>query len=401
MVGASVRWRPDRLDLYTLRLFAAPLLFALATLLLAQMLERLLRLFDLAASTGADLVALLRMAGNLVPHYLGMALPTAFTAAIFMAVARLGDNSELDVMLGTGRSIVRVAMPYFGVALLLSAFNLYLFGYLQPISRYGYHAAVHDALQAGWDARVEGNRFVNAGGGYLLSARTVERDGRTLGGVFVHRRVGQSEEITTARHGHLQPSPDGRRLLLELEDGVILRENADASVTRLRFDNGRINADFTPTPPAFRPRGDSVRELTVRELWRGLHGELPDSDIPRRKLAGEFHGRLARSVLLPLLVLLALPLGMASKRGRRAPGVVFACLALLTLNHALQFGESLAESGRASALIAVWLPVGTFALFSAWLFRGSLAWPGDNPVSRAIAFIETGFEGFGRQRKRK
>ena len=97
---------------------------------------------------------------------------------------------------------------------------------------------------------------------------------------------------------------------------------------------------------------------------------------------------------------MALPLGMASKRGKRAPGVVFACLALLMLNHALQFGESLAESGRASAPIAVWVPVATFALFSAWIFRGSLAWPGDNPVSRAIAFIESGFEGFGRKRKR-
>ena len=399
-MASTVRWRPDRLDLYTLRLIVAPLLFALGTLLLAQMLERLLRLFDLAASTGADLGAVLRMVANLVPHYLGLALPTAFTAAIFMAVARLGDNSELDVMLGTGRSIVRVAMPYFGVALVLTAFNVYLFGYLQPMSRYGYREAVHEAVHAGWDARVEGNRFINAGGGYLLSARTVARDGRTLGGVFVHRRVGDAEEITTARDGRLQPSADGRRLLLELQDGVVVREDADGSVTRARFDSGRINADFTPTPPSFRARGDSVRELTVRELWDGLNGRLEGKDLAQPKLAGEFHGRMARALLLPLLVLLALPLGMASKRGRRAPGVVFACLALLTLNHALQFGESLAESGRASAPVAVWMPVVVFALFSAWLFRGSLAWPGDNPVSRAVAFIEAGFEGFGR-RKRK
>lgn len=399
-MASTVRWRPDRLDLYTLRLFVAPLLFALVTLLLAQMLERLLRLFDLAASTGADLGAVMRMAANLVPHYLGLALPTAFTAAIFMAVARLGDNSELDVMLGTGRSIVRVAMPYFGVAFLLTAFNVYLFGYLQPVSRYGYRAAVHDALQAGWDARVEGNRFVNAGNGYLLSAQTVAKDGRTLGGVFVYRRVGQGEEVTTARDGRLHPSADGRRLLLQLEDGVIVRENAEGAVTRLRFESGSINADFTPKPPAFRARGDSVRELTVRELWDGLNGRLEGRDLSQPKLAGEFHGRMARALLLPLLVLLALPLGMASKRGRRAPGVVFACLALLTLNHALQFGESLAESGRASAPVAVWMPVVVFALFSAWLFRGSLAWPGDNPVSRAVSFIEAGSEGFARRKRR-
>ncbi len=330
-----------------------------------------------------------------------MAIPTAFTAAIFMAVARLGDNSELDVMLGTGRSIVRIAMPYFGVAFLLCGFNLYLFGYLQPISRYGYHLAVNDALQAGWDARVEDNRFVNAGQGFRLSATHVEPDGRTLEGVFVQRRIGDDEEITTAKRGLLKPSADGHRLLLELEDGTVVRESADKTASHLRFEQGLINADFTPAPPQFRARGESVRELTFEELWDGLNGRSPELDIPARKLSGEFHGRLARSLLLPLLPLLALPLGMASKRGKRAPGVVFACLALLALNHALQFGESLAESGRAAALPAVWLPLIVFGVFVAWLFHGSLAWPGDNPVTRAISFIETGFEGFGRRGNKK
>lgn len=394
------RLLPDRLDLYTLRLLAGPLLMALGILLTAQMLERLLRLFDLVASTGADLGAVARMAGNLVPHYLGLAIPTAFTAAIFMATARLGDNSELDVMLGTGRSILRVALPYFGVAFGLCALNLYLFGHLQPMTRYGYHVAVHDALQAGWNARVEDNRFVSAGQGFRLSAREVGRDGRALEGVLLQRRIGADEEITTSRRGLLKPSPDGRRLLLELEDGATLRESTTGEVQHLRFEQAQINADFTPAPPAFRARGDSVRELTLRELWDNLQGRPAlRGDSTSAQIEGEFHGRLARALILPLLPLLALPLGMASKRGRRAPGVVFACLALLALNHALQFGESLAEAGRAAAVPAVWLPVVIFGLFVGWLFRGSLAWPGDNPVTRVIAAIERGFEGFGRKKK--
>lgn len=388
---------PDRLDLHTLRHLAAPFAFALATLLLAQLLERLLRLFDLAAASGAALSSVLTMAANLVPHYLGLALPTAFTAGIFMAVARLGDDNELDVMLATGRSIARVALPYFGLAALLCGFNLYLFGQLQPLSRYGYHLAVHEALQSGWDARIEGNRFVHAGHGFTMSAAIVAADGRHLQQVFVDRRRGDTEEITTARAGTLVPSADGRRLLLELHDGVIVREEADGSVARLRFERGLINEDFTPAPPPFRARGDSVRELTLPELWAGLHGA--DTGQPQRKLAGEFHGRIARALLLPLLPLLALPLGMAAKRGRRTPGVIFAVLALLALNHSLQFGESLAESGRANAVVAVWTPWLVFAVGSLWLFRSSLAWPGDNPVMRAVSGIEKAFEGLGRRQR--
>jgi lipopolysaccharide export system permease protein len=105
--------------------------------------------------------------------------------------------------------------------------------------------------------------------------------------------------------------------------------------------------------------------------------------------AAEFHSRLARSLIPPLLPLLALPLGMAAKRGRRTPGVLFASVALLLLNHSLQFGKSLAESGRMPAAAAVWTPYLLFALLSLWIFRGSLAWPGDNPVSRAVAGVET------------
>lgn len=388
---------PDRLDLHTLRHLAGPLAFALAALLLAQLLERLLRLFDLAAASGAALSSVLRMAANLVPHYLGLAVPTAFTAAIFMAIARLGDDNELDVMLATGRSIARVAWPYFLVAVLLTGFNVYLFGFLQPLSRYGYHVAVHDATQAGWDARVEGNRFVQAGHGFTMSAASVDASGRRLQGVFVDRRDQGSEEVTTARAGRLVPSADGRRLLLELEDGVIVREERDGGLSRLRFERGVINEDFTPAPPPFRARGDSVRELTLPELWAGLQGQ--EVGASRAKLAGEFHGRLARALLPPLLPLLALPLGMAAKRGRRAPGVVFACLALLALNHSLGFGESLAESGRANAWLAVWTPLLVFGVISLWLFRSSLAWPGDNPVMRAVGAIESAFEGVGRKRK--
>jgi lipopolysaccharide export system permease protein len=389
---------PDRLDWYTLRSLFGPLLMCLCVLLLAQILERLLRLFDMAAATGASVWLVLQMAGTLVPHYLGMAVPAAFFAAIFMAVARVGDDNELDAMLATGRSITRMAAPYFLVALALCLFNFYLFGFLQPLTRYGYHLAAHNATQAGWDARMEDNRFVTVRRGYTLGADSVGVDGRQLTGVFVERRGDDGEEVITAERGRLVPSADGTRLLLDLTNGVILRDQPDGTVRTVQFAQGRINEDFTAVPPPFRSRGESVRELTLPELQRAPPSAYAQ-DISDSQRHGEFHGRLARTLLPLLLPLLALPLGMAAKRGRRAPGTVFATLALLALNQALQFGESMAETGRAPAALAVWLPVVLFGAFGIWLFRSSLQWPGDNPVMRAVGSIEAAFEGVQRRRK--
>ncbi|MDB6000264.1 MAG: permease YjgP/YjgQ family protein [Rhizobacter sp.] len=381
----------DRLDRYAIRLLAGPLAMSLVTLLLATLLGRLLRLFDLAASTGVGPVSVMWLAGNLVPHYLGLALPMAFTAAVFMASARMCDDNELDVMLGTGRSIARVAAPYFMLALLLSVFNVYLFGQLQPLTRYNYHIGVDAALNTAWDAKVEENRFIDTGEGFSFSADAVESDGRHLRGVFAERRNANGEEITTAARGLILPAPDGHGLLLRLEDGLIVRERKDGSVTTARFEHGHV-IDLSPQRAALRVRGESTSERTMFELWRDIGTGDRDS-------AAEFHGRLARILLPPLLPLLAMPLGMASKRGHRGPGIVFASLALLALNHSLQFGQSLAESGHVAPVTAVWTPFALFALLSLWIFCRSLAWPGDNPVSRAVVAFEHVVERLRPQRR--
>lgn len=390
--------RADRLDLYTLRALFGPLVLCLCVLLLAQILERMLRLFELAAATGASLWLVVKMITALVPHYLGTAVPAAFFAAIFMSVARIGDDNELDAMLATGRSIARLAVPYFLVAAAICGLNYYLFGYLQPQTRYGYQAIAHEARQTGWDARMEDKRFVNVRRGYTLTADRVGPDGRQLQGVFVGRRDDRSEEVITAERGRLVPSSDGTRLLLDLENGQIASGHADGTVRTVRFERGRINEDFTAVPPPFRPRGDSVRELVLPELR--LDSTAPRGEsVTDAERAGELHGRVARMLLPLLLPLLALPLGMAAKRGRRAPGTVFAVLALLALDQSLQLGESLAETGRMSPWISVWTPVAAFGALGVWLFRSSLQWPGDNPVMRALTAIESTFEGMQRKRK--
>jgi lipopolysaccharide export system permease protein len=378
----------DRLDRYALRLLAGPMGMALAALLLAQLLERLLRLFDLAASARAAPSSVLWMAANLVPHYLGLALPMAFTAAIFAAAARLSDDNELDVMLASGRPISRLVAPYFLVGLLLSLFSVYLLGYLQPLARNGYHVAVYRVLQTPWDARVEENRFIKVGPGRIFSADAVEADGRGLRGVFIERRGPDGEEVLTAARGRLERAPDGRHRILSLEEGLIVREQQEAAASSptlsiTRFAQGTIDQDVSRESSAMPVRGDGVSERTLPELW----GEMQPG-ARKGESAAEFHNRLARALIYPFLPLLALPLGIASKRGRRTPGIVFATLALLTLDHALQFGESLAKIGRVPAAAAAWTPFAVFALLSLWIFRSSLAWPGDNPVSRAVIATE-------------
>lgn len=375
----------------------APLALTLGTVLVVLLLARLLRLFDLVAASGAALAPVLLMLANLVPHYLGLALPAAFFASLFMVAARLGDSNELDALLGAGRSIAEVAAPFLWVSLLMAGFCLYLFGFLQPYTRYQYNLVRDDALHAGWDARLQQNMFADAGGGLVLTADEVDPSGRILKEVFLLRRGPDGrEQVTTARGGELRPTADGERLLLDLSDGHTVAELPQDRLDVIRFQSGTADESLRPDTPPFRPRGDSERELTLPELWRYQHD--PSPPVKPSKLAGEFQARLARVAAVPLLPLLAFPLGMAAKRGRRVPGIVVGALLMLMLHHGLQMGESLAEGGKLDAGLAVWLPYALFASASLWLFRQTLSNPGENPVVRGVAAVESLLGGVRRRK---
>ena len=370
-------------DRYLLRLMGPPMAAALAVVLIALLLERILRLFNLLAASSAKFELIIDMVGNLVPHYLGLALPAAFFISVFLVIARLGDNNEVDALLASGMSISRLAVPFIGVGAFLTLFSVLLFGFIQPYGRYGFNADLNAALNSGWDARVQARTFVDPGRGFTLTADRVDPTGRRLEGVFVRRVLedGQ-EEVITAGSGALTPSENGRRLTLVLLNAQQFRERGEREPVVGGFDRLTTSIDFSVEAPPFRARGGAERELTLLELRREM-SQAPTAEGQARA-ASEFYARMVRSISLPLLPLLAMPLGMAAKRGRRGPGVVIAAVVLLLYQHGIQFGQSFADTGQTSPVVAVWTPFAVFASLCGWLFVQSRRRPGETPFNLVV-----------------
>ena len=383
------------LDRYLLRQLVASLAVCIGTVLIALLLERLLRLFDILAQNNQALPAVAQLIACLVPHYLGLALPAAFFVALFIVIARLSDDNELDAYLAGGLSIARLTRPFLLAGLLLAVLSVGLFGYLQPYARYTYRAVLHAALNAGWDARLQAGTFVSPGGGYTLTADGVDATGRQLQKVFVHRWVDGDDEVTTGEQGSLLPSIDGSELQFTVENGEHLRREKTGNTLFAQFARLGTATEFTPGAPPFGPRGRNERELTLNELVSHTVAGEPTT-VSDSKLAGELQGRLARILTLPLLPLLAVPLGMSAKRGQRTGSLIVAATLMLLFHHTLQLGESLAESGKVPALLGVWGPTAVFAALTLWLFSRSLSRPGDNPVSRGLDTLQSLFARGGR-----
>ncbi|HSF95859.1 MAG TPA: LptF/LptG family permease [Thermohalobaculum sp.] len=367
-----------RVDRYLLQRMMPRMGLALLVTLAALLLERVLRLIDLVTTQGAPLRLVLDMAVNLLPHYLGLALPATFCIAVLTSLAALSRANELDALEAAGWSLRRIGASFIAVSVVLAIISLPLFGVLQPYSRYAYRAIKYAAQNAGWSGRVEEGVFVDAGDGLVISAGEVDPTGRVLYRVFVSQRDDNGQEsVFTARIGIVVPEDGGKLVRLRLKDGRGLVAGGWLDFDDLNLSQG-IATDNNP----FRPRGGSERELTFSELVTRATGA--DGLAPEPRYAAEFHVRLVRALSLLGVALLSIPLGVTRKRAPVWPRIALAVGVLVAFNHILQTVQSLAALGKIDPVIGLWSVCGVFMLGSAWLFASTPGQGTPSPQRRLL-----------------
>jgi lipopolysaccharide export system permease protein len=389
-------WRPALLDGYILKMLAAPAAAVLGVTLVAFLLEQTLRLIDQLSANGARLSYLFGLITNLVPYQLGLALPASFFVAMFIVIARMDEESEIDALLAGGVSFERIVAPLLVAGVILGAVSLLLLGYLQPYSRFGYRAVLNAATEAGWTARLDPQVFLHAGPDFTISADDVDATGRTLKGVFIRRTGKNGETVVTARAGTLGLRPDGKTTDLRLNGGLILTDTAQSGARLLRFGDF-TDHEMLSGAVSLAPRGGDVQELTFSELVSEMTSK--DAMIPKRMLQAELYARLARSLAIPLLPLLALPLALAAKRGRRAPGMIVGAIILVAFHHGVTLCKSLADSGKVDPLLSIGGLFVVMTGFGVWLFMSSRRRPGETPISGLLARMESLFQRTGKTKR--
>jgi lipopolysaccharide export system permease protein len=373
------------LDLYVIRKTLWPLLAALGVALIALLLERTVRLLDLVVSEGGPFYLLLRMVANLIPHYLGLALPAAFFLGSLLAVMRLASESELDVMQAAGYGLNRLLLPLMGLGIVLTLCSAIVIGYLQPHTRYAYRALKYLVTNTAWNIALERDSIFTGFHDMAISVEDIADRGRHLTGIFVNQRRPDGRTITTtAQSGKVLRSVDKQRLVLNLEKGVLVEtKEGSTSATVITFDHMNVPLDVDLTPEAFRQNREGYREMTLLELWQAL--DAPPIGTTANGAAGEIHGRLVRIATVLFLPLLTVPLGAAARRGSRIYGLAMGMGIIVFYNYLLEFGDGLVVDAGVSPWLALWGPYLIFGGGSAWACYRACTRPGANAFSAAIA----------------
>jgi lipopolysaccharide export system permease protein len=354
------------IDRYMLKRVCWPLAAAIVIGMAALLLERLIRLLDLFANRGGPLTLILKMLGNLVPHYLAIAIPAAFFVGILFATLRLSNDSELDVMRASGLSLRRLAAPMLVMAVVLTVASAIILGFLQPYTRYAYRALVYLVTETSWNSAIERGAFFSGFGGKTILIGDIADGGRTLKRIFIQETDENGNNIAlSAQTGELTNDPATFSLTLILRDGVRVDSKPDGTAGKAStFGESKLPLEVVAPEPFRTERKES--ELSMWELVRAHVEEWPG--LGRDDVLAELNYRIVRTLTVLFLPLLAIPMGLTSRRQPTSIRIVVGIAILIVYYQALQFGESMAENGRMSSFVGLWVPFLVFALGSVYLF---------------------------------
>ncbi len=376
------------IDRYLLRQIVPTIVLILFIAAIILLMERLMRLLDIAVGNGVSTLVVFQMLFYLIPYYIGLALPMALFLGVLLAFRKLSAQSELDAVHSCGIGLSR----FIRAALLLGAFmtglNLLLSGYIQPYTRYLFSAVMFNISSGVIEQGIGEGTFTSLPNGYTLRVEQSRGGGRELYGVFAHKQEDNGDITTlTAKRGELMTdSLDGTVSLRLYEGNRSVWDTNTKAASTLQFDSYDWTLNLSDLV-RFRGRGGDQRELTLVELLRGYRYNIesgrskvttaevnPPADKPAEEIvapsavAAEFHFRLVFSLSMLLLPVLAAPLGIMTTRASRSFGLIFGLLILVSYHKVLEFTSAYASATGAPAGIMLWSVFALFTMATLYLF---------------------------------
>lgn len=337
-----------------------------------------LPLLQKGMESGLDLTVILFQALiNALPGALVTTAPLSITIGILLALGRLSADNEIVALKASGMTITRLLPPTmlwgvigFGVGLLCTMI-------LIPEGVAQGRKLVREALTTRADAGIEQRAFFDGLKGLVLYVETLDHATGTLKNVFLRETSDPQEPKTIlAKRGRALPDPEGKALIIQLMDGVVIAENGQGeALGTLEFESQVFRRPLSEGNPETASR--SLEEMTIREILDKV-AEAEDLETKTAGASREFYrrtGRLGRMLVVQrfvhpaaclALALMAFPLGMLNPGGSRLNNTALGMVVIFFYYAASLAAERAARSGTPPEIIVPAVPI-AFAFLGLWL----------------------------------
>ena len=389
-------------DRYLLREIIPPFFIGLLVYSFVLLMNQAFLLSELFIARGVSFKAVALIFIYLVPAILAFAIPMSVLMGILAGLSRLSSDSEIVAFRTLGIRNSRLLWPVFVFAfagwLVTSGLTLYL----APHANYRWVQTLTRFVLSKVQFKINPREFNESIPQTVLFIQDITTDNRWEN-IFVYlTRDAEEPRAIFARTGRLNFFPEDKRATLELFDGSIhtvpLAEPERYRITMFHRVEEEINVESLFAQFSSEKR---VREKDIGELMRsvetiglergkleaerarpGSKGSRKEADFKRKEVeAGvrrnarewrshwvEIHKKFALPFVCFIFVLLAIPLGISTKKGGRTSGFTISLAIILVYYILITAGEKNAMEGHLSPFLGMWGPNILFLAAGLYLF---------------------------------
>jgi LPS export ABC transporter permease LptF/LPS export ABC transporter permease LptG len=319
-----------------------------------------------------------------LPRIFVITIPMAILLGTLIGLSRMAGDSETIAIRATGIGKGQFVRPVLLFALCGWAMTSWMSLFLAPaaVRSLERSEASLAATQASYE--IQPRVFIEQFPHLLMYLKDVASSSTQWRGVFIVDRSQSNEvKVTLAKSGSLVNEDGSGRMTLYLEKGAThdFDPQHRQQYTVTSFDNWEIpiaepgQAGTQRVSPSMLPPLTLVRDLSTR-------GGRPAAMV-------ELNYRLALPIACLVLALVAVPIGLMSRKGGKAFGLMLSILLVFVYYVLMASGLNLAKEGRLNPIIGLWMANVIFGVAGLIMLRQT------NRVRTSVDSLHAGLEKIG------
>lgn len=153
--------------------------------------------------------------------FVPLALPLAILLSSLMTFGNLGEHYELVAMKASGISLRRIMRPLIILSILISLLAFYFANNILPIANLKFQTLYYDIREKKLAFNIKEGIFYKDIEGYTIRVGKKDKDNLHIYDVLIYnhtQRIG-NVDVTVAKSGKMESTPDGRSIIFTLYDG--------------------------------------------------------------------------------------------------------------------------------------------------------------------------------------
>jgi LPS export ABC transporter permease LptF/LPS export ABC transporter permease LptG len=313
-------------------------------------------LLELVVRHNLPLASMLTLFLLPLPGILVLTIPMAVLVGTLIGLSRMAADGEVIAARAAGIGLAQFVRPVMMLAVVGWGITLWMSSSLSPQA-----ARKLQRMESGLKAsqvpyELQPRVFIEQFPNQLLYLEDVSGSGSRWRGVFLADTTQRDQlKVTLAESGVLVNEPAQNSLRLHLEQGTT--HEYDPRTPQLYSIISFTDTDIPiPLGQAGTPAAEQRSPLlTVSQLLENVRNSRG-----RQAALVELHYRFALPVAAIVLALVGISLGLSTRKGGKAVGLMLTILLVFVYYIIMAFGLSLAKQGRLSPTVGLWLANAVF-----------------------------------------